>query len=338
MSFIEPCRLHGLFERMLGKRCDAAIPDYVWFPRGRTAVWLPNNVSLLGPLTLVLLSLVGAPVGLKMGSRSDDLSSALLAYCSDQLPAGALRDFLRDQVEVHSFARKSTEAEQLSRWAQTRIVFGSNIAAEAIDALPHDIGSQMIAFVDRQSEVWLSDCSVDETVLRDLIAVFSVYGRLGCTSPRRIVLLEGGADEAERLAHRLASLWKQVVRSDAEAHVASGTLLSSQWARALGHSSLRVAGGHATLVWGHTEECMVGGNEVLSILPSRVGKRFSELPGNIQTIGHAFSEAQLLDILPHFAKAPAVRLVPIAQMHHFSPVWDGEEFWRRLFQVKEIRK
>ena len=63
-------------------------------PGGPVALWLPNNVSLLGALTLVLLSLTGNPLWIKAGSRGDDLTRDFLRYALEKLPAGALRDHL----------------------------------------------------------------------------------------------------------------------------------------------------------------------------------------------------------------------------------------------------
>ncbi len=59
--------------------------------RGHVAVWLPNNVSLLGPLTSILLSLTGAPVTFKVGTRGDDLMTPWLEFVRAHAPEGPLR-------------------------------------------------------------------------------------------------------------------------------------------------------------------------------------------------------------------------------------------------------
>jgi len=63
-------------------------------PRGTVGVWFPNNVSLLGPLILILLSLTGNRLLLKGGSRSNDLAGAFLNFALQHLENGTLRDFL----------------------------------------------------------------------------------------------------------------------------------------------------------------------------------------------------------------------------------------------------
>ena len=49
-------------------------------PRGAVGLWLPNNVSLLGPLMLIVVSLSGNPLCMKAGSRSEDLTGVFLEF------------------------------------------------------------------------------------------------------------------------------------------------------------------------------------------------------------------------------------------------------------------
>ena len=56
------------------------------------------------------------------------------------------------------------------------------------------------------------------------------------------------------------------------------------------------------------------------------------LPRNIQTIGYAFANPADPAWLRVIAHTRIKRLVPIAAMHHFGPVWDGQAFWRECFE------
>ncbi len=69
----------------------------------------------------------------------------------------------------------------------------------------------------------------------------------------------------------------------------------------------------------------------LPICPATLDEALRALPDNIQTVGHALQDPADAKWLRIVAAAPIQRLVPIARMHHFGPLWDGEEFWKRCF-------
>src|SRR5579862_8505088 len=78
MTFLSPENLHAPFLEAFGRPATGGRVSRLARPRGVVAVWLPNNVSLLGPLTLALLSLTGNRILLKGGSHSQDLTGAFL--------------------------------------------------------------------------------------------------------------------------------------------------------------------------------------------------------------------------------------------------------------------
>ena len=83
MSFVSPEALGGFVRDALGaepvSRCGG-VRTLLLRPRGAIAVWLPGNVSLLGPLTVILLSLTGNRLRLKADSGGGDLTSAFLTF------------------------------------------------------------------------------------------------------------------------------------------------------------------------------------------------------------------------------------------------------------------
>jgi len=64
-----------------------------------------------------------------------------------------------------------------------------------------------------------------------------------------------------------------------------------------------------------------------------IPEALASLPANIQTIGHAVSPALERDLPPRLFERGALRFVPVAEMHHFGPVWDGQDYWRRTFSI-----
>ncbi len=118
--------------------------------------------------------------------------------------------------------------------SEIRIVFGSDQAATDIHDLPHPLGSSGFSFTDRQSEAWIEKGALNEDVLISLIKVFAIYGQAGCTSPRRVILLDGLRKMSWNLRDNLVQLWPKVIKQDPPMHVASSNILADQYARSLG--------------------------------------------------------------------------------------------------------
>jgi hypothetical protein len=299
-------------------------------PRGLVAVWLPNNVSLLGPLILVLLSLTGNPLRLKAGSDAKNLTGELLRFALEHLPKGALRGHLEANVRVDVFGHEDARHREMAANARVRIVFGSDEAARAVAAIGGSNGRQF-SFVDRQSEAWVDAASASDEVLDSLAKVFAIYGQAGCTSPRRVVVIDGTADDARALRDRLLDRWPRIFPGPPAPHVASTGILARQWAAALGWDARATLFHHAVLSVGDYALQHVPGERVLSISPAPLERALAGLPANIQTVGHAASDVVLREWLPRLAATRALRVVPIGEMHHFGHVWDGEEYWRACF-------
>lgn len=338
ITFLDRDHLQAIFTQTFGHHLDAPGPrriEALFRARPRVSVWLPNNVSLLGPLVLVLISLGGANITLKAGSRSEDLCQAFLDYCRAHLPDTELRNYLSNQVDVQRFNRESPANRELAL-ADVRIVFGSDAAVAAIDALPHPAGSVLVPFADHQSEAWAELAALNDAALLQLIKVFAIYGTAGCTSPRRLRLIDASEADCETVRQRLAALWPAAQRQDVAMNVASQNVASRQVLAALGWASELTPRNAAVLASGHAGLPEAAGAMTLSIVPCRREDLGQMLPANIQTVGHVLVEPQSLAWLELLAPTAVKRFVPLAAMHHFSPVWDGGNFWRSLFEQVEI--
>jgi len=153
-SFVAADALRGVYTSTFGPICESgsAMPmDRLLRPRGPIALWLPNNVSLLGPLTLVLASLTGNPLWVKAGSRSDDLCTALLEWVLAHAGDGPLRRWMEKSVQVVQMARDDPRQAEWSKNAAVRIVFGSDAGVGAVASLPARPTAPLFAFVDKRS-------------------------------------------------------------------------------------------------------------------------------------------------------------------------------------------
>jgi hypothetical protein len=205
-------------------------------------------VSLLGPLTIALLALTGNRLLLKGSSNAEDLTGAFLSFAREELPPdGALRTHLDARVTYDVFDRADPRSARWAADGDMRVVFGGDAAAAAVDALPHPLESGGAYFVDRRSEAWVTPGAATDALLADLARVFAVYGQAGCTSPSRVVVLNGTAEDAVRVRDRLAMVWGDAVRADPAAHLASANVLAWQWCLAQGVNAVRAPRNAAVL-------------------------------------------------------------------------------------------
>ncbi len=333
ITFFDRANLQLPFTQSFGQLAPAGRVSALFRPRGPIAIWLPNNVSLLGPLTLILTSFAARPIRVKSGSRSDDLCAAFLDYAVENLPAGELADWLRAEVKVERFGREDERNQTFAAAAAVRIVFGSDAAASAVHALPHPVASVGITFADHRSEAWVELAALDDAHLRTLIRVFAIYGQAGCTSPRRVVIIDGTIADCIALRARMIELW----REEAPMHVASQNILSYQLAAAAGWDAQLAPRHAAVLGVGTLAQDSMPGLMSLAIVAATATDAASSLPANIQTVGHCLRHAAAPEWLALLAQTPVKRWVPVAQMHHFGAVWDGVNFWQQLFEETLIQ-
>ena len=334
VTFLSPENLLSPFEQSFGKSAavQSAVSNSLARPRGPVAVWLPSNVSLLGPLMLVLLSLTGNPIRLKGGTEAEDLTGVFLKFARDHVSPGPLQTYLAEQVQHDVFTRNDPRNLEMAKLAQIRIVFGSDAAAEAIHSMPRPVESAGYSFVDRRSEAWIEGSCASDGVLRNLLKVFAIYGQTGCTSPRRVILLGASIREAVSVRDRLLDLWPETITRPPAMHVASSNIMGSQWAAALGWDAKLAARHGAVFASGEISLPEFSAPMGLMIVPATLEETMAVLPRNIQTIGHAFANPADPAWLRVIAHTRIKRLVPIAAMHHFGPVWDGQAFWRECFE------
>ncbi|MGA2030826.1 MAG: acyl-CoA reductase [Thermoguttaceae bacterium] len=336
ISFLDPHNLRRPFLESFGTPVAAAAADVLARPRGPVAVWLPSNVSLLGPLTLVLLSLTGNRLRLKASSRGDDLTEAFLNFARGNLPHGPLQECLCRQVQLEQFDRHDPRNAEMAQEAGCRIIFGSDEAAESVVRLDHPADSTAVVFSDRRSEAWLEPAAVDDGAVETLVKVFAIYGQAGCTSPSRVVLLGGTPDDVRHLRERVLQAWPRIVRRDPPIHVASQNVLARQWAAVLGWDAVLTARNGAVLAAGTIDLPRPASLMFLPIVAADRDQAARSVPANIQTIGHALGDAGDAAWLGLLARTPVKRFVPLGRMHHFGPTWDGWEFWRGMFEIMTV--
>ncbi len=306
-------------------------------PRGLIGLWLPNNVSLLGPLTLVYISVAQCPLWVKAGSHAEDLTSSFVKFALEHLSNGPLKDYLTEKVKIVKVDRNSEANRSVASEAMVRIVFGSNEAAKAIHSLPHPLESTEFSFVDHTSEAWMNQEGATDEALEQLIRVFAVYGKAGCTSPQQLILLDATEPEADKIRSKLAELWTRVLPTKLEPHFASQNLMASQVFRGVGAKGVHLAHENSAIITGQVQDPGVKAAFHLPVIPLSTADAVERLSENIQTIGLELGNQRLTENhLLALGRKNVRRIVRINQMHHFNFIWDGQDFWRQLFNWTEI--
>ena len=339
VAFLDEASLRKPFWESFGDaKADGQAPlDALLRPRGLTGIWLPNNVSLLGPLTLILASFSGAPLWIKVGSNAADLTAAFVDFALKHLPDGELAEYLRVQVRIDRFDRQDPRNGEMAAAAQVRIAFGTDAAVSAIHSLPHPANSIAVSFGNHRSKVWVQKEALTDDRLTALIRVFSIYGQAGCTSPRRVVVLDGSRADAREVQERLVCAWPKVVRADSPMHVAAANVMERQLALAQGWQAIAVERNRAVVVAGEPGLPEPAGLMTLAVVNASIAEAAASLPPNIQTIGYIVREPRAQQWLELIARTAAKRFVPVEAMHHFGPVWDGGNFWRQLFEEVDLQ-
>ncbi|MBA2962920.1 MULTISPECIES: acyl-CoA reductase [Ramlibacter] len=335
LQFLAPERLQGVWDHAFGTRSDAPrAPGWLLVPPREVALWLPNNVSLLGCLTMVLVSLTGARLRIKAGSHSSNLCTPFASWASGTLPDGPLRTWLHDALLVQAFGRDDPANVVMSSTADARLFFGSDTGARAVENLPHAVDSRWFAFGTRVSEAWFTPAATRdaETVAR-LARVFAVYGQAGCTSPKRVVVIDGTPEDVQALHRLLAeavatSRWPEPPQAQA-----SEVVLGEQWARSWGLEAHRLPGQRALLVLSPAAAPQVFAHRALQLQWGTLEQAVATAPGELQTIGWAGEPPA--SWVAAIGATRANRFVPLDRMHDFGPVWDGMAWWRGLFREVE---
>jgi hypothetical protein len=194
-----------------------------------------------------------------------------------------------------------------------------------------------VTFGDKRSEAWIEVERCNETVLRDLIKVFAIYGQAGCTSPSRVILLGADPITALRIRDQIVELWTSVIRRKPAMSIASGNVCAWQLARTAGWDSVLVAENKAVVSVGGYDLKTYPSLMEMRMIPSCRTEARARLPENIQTIGHALSDSADPAWLHLFSGSNITRFVPLNTMHHFETVWDGQDFWAQLFRVIRVQ-
>ena len=333
IQFLERGALLGFVEAGFGRFLGARSGGFARLATGRreATLVLPNNVSLLGPLMLAVATLSAERVTVKIGSRGDDVVKPFLDFAAKHATP-ALNAVLA-RIDAQRLERDHPTLKGWLETADVRVAFGSDAAVKAVESSPHKPTSRFLGFGDMYSEAWLAG-AVGDDVLDTLIKVFAIYGQAGCTSPRRVVLLDGTEAELQTLAGRLSARWPRVMRRQVPMHIASQNVMHAQLCRHAGVDVALTPGHGAVLVRAPLGAAVPPGPMTLVLSTAALGDAVRALPANVQTLGLAVG-ARAAEVVSAASRTKVRRVVPLGRMHYFGPVWDGNLLPAVFFDVME---
>ena len=336
--FLEISNLKAPFEYCFGKFYTDEIEQIQCCvkPRRTISIWLPNNVSLLGPLILILTSLSGSTIKMKAGSNSKNLTHEFYQFVLNEKRLNPLTNYLEKFVSIEEFDRDDSRNVDMAKQSDVRIAFGSTSTIRAIDALEKKIDSIPFYFIDRQSQAWIEKETITAKLVSDIIKVFAIYGQAGCTSPTKIIILDGSYKGARMLRKQIVDYWPKIIKYMPPMYVASLNILDKQLALAKGWEAECTALNGAVILNGEGDVPELHSNLTLPIVALNLHDAVNTIPSNIQTIGYSVNNPSDKKWLFAVLNSQAKRFVPITKMHHFWFVWDGYSFWHQLFEETEI--
>ncbi|WP_304511586.1 acyl-CoA reductase [Desulfobacula sp.] len=327
------------FENSFGEKLEKFGGDVQTLlrPRGHVALWLPNNVSLLGPLILILLSLSGNSISIKGGSQSENLTNIFISYIISTLPDEVLlKKYLLDNVLYQTFDRHDSRNIEMAKNANIRIIFGSDEAAANINSIKHPIESIGFNFINRKSEVWIEKNALNESSIDTLIKVFAIYGQAGCTSPGKVTIVDGDQNDVKYLKDRIVEKWSSIIPNKPDQYIASNNILAKQLALSSGWAADLTNLNGSLIAAGSYDLKDLNSLMALPIVWAGLEQAIDRLPENIQTLGYILNDPKEIKWLNIISKTKIKRFVPVEKMHHFSFIWDGYKYWQQLFETVEV--
>ena len=159
----------------------------------------------------------------------------------------------------------------------------------------------------------------------------------GCTSPRCVYLIDGNKSQAQEMCQTLTDLWPDTIQQLPAPHTASSVVMASQWGKSVGWDVQLANNNSAVIAFGKKDTPIIQSNMFLPISWTTLSERIKTLPHNIQTIGYETKKEMISNWMENLSETRVKRFVPLPEMHHFGPTWDGFSFWRQLFEEVEIR-
>jgi hypothetical protein len=300
------------------------------FPKGTIVHWIAGNVPTLGLLSLISGILTKNANVIRVPSLADNLLADLMGLLSG---LGEVPGAMARSVAIIRYDYRDTKtAEEVSKSADVRIIWGGDESAASIKRLPTKLTCSDMVFPDRTSFVVLgrSVLSPDrvDTVTRLIAHDVSVFEQKACASPHTVFLSTDDEDEINLFCQSLKNAMHGILKlipktTPSQKEVQAILNLRAQYD--MFHEAWYSEGTEFSIFW--DDKVQIGppiGNRTIFVrsLPS-VEELVTILPSNVQSVGMAAEGDEYERLTNHLGAAGVHRFTPLGAMTHFEIPWDG---------------
>ena len=302
-------------------------------PRGLTVHWLAGNIPTLG-LFSILGALITKNVCLVKVSARDTRSLGEWLASFSQIRTSQINgsDLLQAVTVVAAADDNLSIQQQLSRHADVRVIWGGQVAVQAIVQLPKNLFCEDVIFGPKYSYALIDQESLDQNLVQlaqKLAVDVSVFDQNLCSSPHTVFVQEGGQytarDFAEELARQLDLIHRTALPHTLIDPARTGAIIKLRMEHASKQQAWYSEGVEWTVV--HSTEPGLApayGGRVITVKSIR---KLSEVNAcnnrHIQTIGLAMTKENKLQYLDNLTLFGGDRCPNLGMMTFYELPWDG---------------
>ncbi|MBW1801642.1 MAG: hypothetical protein JRJ85_13045 [Deltaproteobacteria bacterium] len=300
------------------------------FPKGLIIHWMAGNVPTLGLLSLVSGILTKNANIVRIPSLSDNLLADLMNHLSG---LGGVPGVMARSVAIIRYDYRDSEAaEEVSRSADVRIIWGGDESSASIKRLPTKLTCMDMVFPDRTSFVVLGRSALSrermDAVARLIAHDASVFEQKACASPHTVLLSTDDEKTIQFFCRSLKSAMHRILKlipktTPLQKEVQAILNLRAQYD--MFHEAWYSKGTEFSIFW--DDKIQIGppiGNRTIFVrsLPS-VDELATILPSNVQSVGIAADGDEYERLTNLLGAAGVHRFTPLGAMTHFDIPWDG---------------
>ena len=302
-------------------------------PRGLALHWLAGNVPILGLISVTLSLITKNQAIIKLPSSGENYVSDFLdTFLSDTIDPvfQPVARAIHQSCIVTQFPHEHEKAAELvSKYADTRLLWGSQDAIDFSKNLPSVVLPELISFGPKLSAAVIEESSMNESQYDLLMTDILLFQQMACTSPQ-FVFVKGGASAIETAIESLKKSYDRIKQNNAhliidQTEAASSILKRLEYAISLcikGYKLHSKPESGLIIYEGDPDISSFGyGYGVIGIKAIENIKEIKTfLPKNIQGIYYAYKDTE--ELFTSLGQK-VDRIAPLGQAHSFELPWDG---------------
>ncbi|MDP3735436.1 MAG: acyl-CoA reductase [bacterium] len=344
--------VHFLKKENLGKNLDLALrgkrayldgfiqPEGFDFflhaqPRGLVVEWLAGNIPLLGIYSLAQVTATKNVLLTKAPKKNYEILLDMLEIAADAARGHKGWERIINSVSVIGVPKNDRAAhEELSRFADVRILWGGEESVKAILSLSKNFWTEDIVYGPKYSYALISK-AVPQDRMRTIASALAVdvanFDQYACSSPHVVFIEAGGVATPEVFGQILAKELERTTRlllpkgeMDAETVMQILTLRAEYASR----GEVIIPQGNATdwtvIITNEEGFSPIVGSRTIFIKPIKSISDLASLNSHkIQTIGFVGAPEEDLQKIDDLTLKGGDRLPQLGNMSFFASPWDG---------------